>query len=316
MVRPLTDVSGLCWRHEPRLKIFRADLRCKDGLAQAVAGVDAVLHTAAAKEGDLYTQLAGTVVGTENLLEAMSQAGVERIVAVSSLSVYCYRRLRVFSVLDESSPVETDSAARDEYCRVKLLQENLVREHAHGHKCSWTILRPGVIYGKDNLWTARLGVRLNPRVWILIGLWSRLPLTYVENCAEATVLAAENEKAVGQTLNIIDNDLPTQIGFAWELRRRLNQRPRLILLPRTVVEIVARLAQTGNFVFFRGDAKLPSVLIPARLSARCKPLRYSNLRIRQVLGWVPRFSRSEALNRSFNDDVSSEGIPQILAATR
>ncbi len=74
--------------------IVQADLRSRRGLTEAVTGHDAVLHLAAAKSGDLYAQYAGTVVATENLLAAMTEAGVRRIVLVSSLSVYDYLKLR------------------------------------------------------------------------------------------------------------------------------------------------------------------------------------------------------------------------------
>ena len=46
------------------------------------------------------------------------------------------------------------------------------------------------------------------------------------------------------------------------------------------------------------QAKIPGLFVPARLHARCKPLRYSNQRIKQVLGWTPRYSLIEALERS------------------
>ena len=62
------------------------------------------------------------------------------------------------------------------------------------------ILRPGVIYGRDNLWTARLGIGgQGKRLWLRTGAWARLPLTYVENCADAIVTAAERAgRGVGQ----------------------------------------------------------------------------------------------------------------------
>ena len=59
---------------------MRADLRSRNGLIDAVRGVDCVLHLAASKSGDIYAQLGGTVVATENLLWAMEQAGVKSIV--------------------------------------------------------------------------------------------------------------------------------------------------------------------------------------------------------------------------------------------
>src|SRR3954470_23119197 len=165
MVRSPGDASRHGWDREPNVEVVTADLRRRKGLADAVTGVDAVLHLAAAKSGDLYAQYAGTVVATENLLAAMTEAGVRRIGVVSSFSVYDYMKMRSFSVLDESSPVERDAFDRDEYAHTKLVQKRLVRTHATEHGWDFTVLRPGVIYGRDNLWTARLGVN-GGRVWI------------------------------------------------------------------------------------------------------------------------------------------------------
>jgi nucleoside-diphosphate-sugar epimerase len=91
MVRSTGDAAKHGW--DDRVTPVQADLRRRRGLTEAVAGVDAVLHLAASKAGDMYAQYAGTVVATENLLSAMDEAGVRRIVAISSFSVYDYRKI-------------------------------------------------------------------------------------------------------------------------------------------------------------------------------------------------------------------------------
>src|SRR6185437_1194088 len=109
VLRSAADAGKLGWANHPDLETVRVDLRSRRGLVDAVAGVDAVLHLAAAKSGDMYAQYAGTVVATENLLAAMDEAGVQHIVSVSSLSVYNYLKIPSFSVLTEDSVLETDA---------------------------------------------------------------------------------------------------------------------------------------------------------------------------------------------------------------
>src|SRR5207244_538049 len=118
------------WDTDPRIELAVADLRSRSGTAEAVAGVDAVLHLAAAKSGDVYAQYGGTVVATENLLWAMDRAKVRHVVHVSSFSVYDWMRMRGGAVVDESAPVEKDAFDRDAYAHTKLVQERLVREYA------------------------------------------------------------------------------------------------------------------------------------------------------------------------------------------
>src|SRR5579864_122924 len=130
LVRPNTDVTKLAWYARDRVEVARADLRSRQGLVEIVRGIDCVIHLAAAKSGDIYAQYAGTVVATENLLSAMNEVAMHRMVAISSLSVYDYLNLRSFSRLDEDSPLETTAFDRDEYAHTKLIQERLIREHA------------------------------------------------------------------------------------------------------------------------------------------------------------------------------------------
>ena len=76
-------------------------------------------------------------------------------------------------------------------------------------------------------------------------------------------------------------------------------KPGVVPLPWTVARLIAALAWLTNRVVFGGRAKLPGLLIPARLHARFKPLRYSNARIRSVLEWTPRYTLEEALDRCY-----------------
>jgi len=295
MVRPASGVPA-AWADHAGVEIVRADLRSRRGLADVLKGADTVLHLAAAKSGDLYAQLAGTVVATENLLAAMTEAEIPRIVHVSTFSVYDYRSIR--GTLDESSPLEPHPDDRDDYAKTKLLQERMVRKHCEANGIAFTVLRPGVVFGPGNEWTARLGFTFGKN-WFLTGLWARLPLTYVDNCAEALVLAAEVPEAVGETFNVVDDEHPGQRAYAKELQRHTRPRPRLVPIPWTVMRGLAGLATLWNKVFFRGRGKVPGIFVPAKLLPRSKPLRYTNAKLRRVLGWEPKIGWREGLARCF-----------------
>src|SRR5215213_7234264 len=133
MVRSVKDAARNGWVGRPHIEWVQADLRSRRGLVDAVKGCDAVLHLAASKSGDIYAQYAGTVVATENLLTAMTEAGVGRIVAISSMAVYDYLHMQSGWVVDEESPLDVECVDRDEYAQTKLVQENLVREQAAKH---------------------------------------------------------------------------------------------------------------------------------------------------------------------------------------
>ncbi len=298
LVRPASVIDDLAALRHPAIEQVRIDLRSPVGLDEALGGVDAVLHLAASKAGDIYTQYAGTVVATENLLAAMARSRVTKIIAISSFAVYDYIRLRSWSTITEDSPLARTFPARDEYSHTKLVQENLIRNAAAAHGWDFAILRPGAIIGPDNLWTARLGLSASPKRWLRIGWFSLVPVSYVENCAEAVLLAAEKSGPMALTLNVFDDRCPTQARYCGEVLRRTQPRPRSLVIPWTAARVLARLAAITNRVAFGGRAKLPSILIPARLHARFKPLRYSNRRLHEALGWSQRYSLAESLDRS------------------
>jgi len=315
MLRGGAKDNQLPWINHPNVQIVRADLRARRGLVDAVKGVDAVLHLAAAKSGDLYAQYAGTVVAAENLLTAMGEAAVRNIVLVSSFSVYAYQKIRGFSVLDEDSPIEANAFERDEYAHTKLVQERLVREHASRNNWNLVILRPGVIYGRDNLYTARLGMQAG-KLLLRMGAMARLPLTYVENCAQAIVMAAENPSASGQTLNVVDDEMPSQRRYCLLIRPYLSPRPTIVPIPLLVMRSLAGLAAMTNKLLLGGRAKIPGILVPAKLEARCRPLRFSNAKIKRVLGWTPTYGLMEALQRSTSEEkpAPASGLASAAAS--
>ncbi|HBB31982.1 MAG TPA: epimerase [Cyanobacteria bacterium UBA8803] len=298
VVRPSGDFKRLPWHEHPAAELVRIDLRRQQSLADAVRGVDAVIHLAATKAGDFYTQFAGTVIATENLLKAMVEANVLRLVAISTFSVYEYLKTPSGTLITEDSPLESNPLPRDEYAQTKLIQEEIVREFEQKYGAQVTIIRPGMVYGRDNLWNACLGAELTGNLWLRIGARAQMPLTYVENCADAIVIAAERNEAIGQTLNIVDDDLPTQSVYAQKLAERLDSLPRTIPVNWTLMRSIAGMFWAYNQRVLKGRAKLPGIVVPARLHARFKPLHYTNARAKQVLDWQPRYSLDTALERS------------------
>jgi nucleoside-diphosphate-sugar epimerase len=238
------------------------------------------------------------VIGTENLLAALFERGVLRLVHISSFSLYDYRAIPDGSPLDESSPVEQRPLERDEYLQTKLIQESMVRRFASDHGAEVTILRPGAIYGPGKLWNAGRALRLAGPVWLSIGPKSIQKLTYVENCAEAIVLAAEHDEAIGKTLNIVDDDLPTQAEYESAMRRAgFDDLGRTVGVPIALVRFVANSIEAVNRWGFGGRAKMPAFLVPAKMESQYRPLRYPNDAAKRVLGWRPRHSLDDALRR-------------------
>jgi nucleoside-diphosphate-sugar epimerase len=320
VVRPAGNEQKLLWHNHPSVQLVRADLRQRRGLAEALQGVDVVIHLAAAKAGDFYTQFAGTVMATENLLAAMTEANVSRLVAISTFSVYEYLHTPSGRVIDEDSELERNPLQRDEYAQTKLIQEELFREFERNQGGQVTIVRPGMVYGRDNLWNACLGAEIGENSWLLIGSHAHMPLTYVENCADAIIAAAQQDEAIGKTINIVDDDLPKQSVYARKLIEHMPEPPRTVSISWTIMRLIAGILWLYNKVFLRGKAKFPGIVVPAKLHARFKPLRYTNKRAKQILNWTPKYSLDTAIERSCSNveliDTSYQTSPALIGAEK
>ncbi len=304
LVRPSSSAAALAPAEASgNLELVRADLSRSAPLVEGLRGCDAVIHLAAVKGGDFFSRFAGTVIGTENLLQAATEAGVARLVAISTFSVYDFGARPAKTLLDESFPVIDDPVGRDEYAETKLYQDELYWRFAEADGHSMVMLRPGMIYGPDQLWHALLGGEFGP-VELKIGFKGRPPITYVENTAEAIVLAAETlidpstaARVDGEIINIVDDDLPTQRDYAAKLDGR-TATPSAVPVPFPVMRAAAATMAAVNRQFFDGRAKLPSLALPDQVDARFKPFRYSNDKAKRLLGWRPRFDLDEAIDRS------------------
>src|SRR3954469_18937124 len=186
MVRPATHVEALGWPSS--IEVFKADLRTSRELVRALEGVDVLLHLAAVVSGGKDAQFAGTVAGTERLLDAMTASTCRRLVLCSSFSVYDYGSTS--RILDESVALHKvpDVYTRDGYTVAKWWQERVTRRFAEKHGWDLTILRPGFIWGRDHGYLAALGQQFG-RHHLVIGPLTRMPLTHVENCADVFAVA-------------------------------------------------------------------------------------------------------------------------------
>ncbi|NJL48525.1 MAG: NAD(P)-dependent oxidoreductase [Leptolyngbyaceae cyanobacterium SM2_5_2] len=301
VVRPGRTIGSLPWSSHPALEVFEADLAKPDSLATMLLGIDCVIHLAASKSGNFDDAYQGTVVTTNHLLSAMEQARVWRLVCVSSFSVYDYSHLDNHSVLDETCPLETRPEQRDAYAQTKLLQEEAVRQFSALPEAAITILRPGMIYGQEALWNACQGAGVGP-LWLLIGPNGHMPLTYVENCADAILQSVETNEAIDTILNIVDDPLPNRRQYTQALIKHGHDTPTIVPITWSFCRGIAQMASLMNLWLFLGRVKLPGLLNPVRLDARFKPFTYSNSQAKKTLDWQPAYTWQDAIARCLSEE--------------
>ena len=293
LIRPASTEPAE-WRD--KVEIFRGDLRVHENLVSAFAGVDSVIHAAAATSGNEDIQFASTVVGTERFLEAMARSSVKRIVHVSSLAVYDWGSVK--GSMDEATALENDIYGMGPYTIAKVWQERVVLSYAAAHGWELTIMRPGFIWGPGRAAIAGMGRHFG-RIYLLFGPSTRLPLSYVVNCADCLVAAVECPLAIGENFNVVDGDDIRVWRYAREYAKRTKQRGLFLPIPYRVGVGIAKLASLISRAVFGKKGKLPSLLVPRRFESQFKPIRFSNQKVRQVLKWSPPLDFEECLNSTY-----------------
>jgi nucleoside-diphosphate-sugar epimerase len=300
-VRPSSDLGLLdsIMRNRPdetRIEIVKGNLLSREDCEAACRGVKGIFHVAAGiGEKSFPDAYLNSVVATRNLLEAsLNCAQLQRFVLVSSFTVYTNRQKR--RLLDESCPVDQEPELRGEaYCFAKVRQEQIVAEYGEKHGVPYVIIRPGSVYGPRNAeFTGRVGIDTFG-FFLHLGGSNTIPFTYVDNCADAVVLAGLIRGVDRDVFNVVDDDLPSSRTFLRQYKAGV-RRFRSIYLPQPVSYALCYLWERYSRW---SHGQLPPVFNRSRWHADWKRTRYSNQKLKVKLGWAPHVSTQEGFRRYF-----------------
>jgi nucleoside-diphosphate-sugar epimerase len=275
------------------VEIIAGDLLSRDDCRRAADGVSVVYHLAAGMEKSFAGAFMNSALATRNLLDACLASGcLKRFVNVSSFAVYSNLALPRGAMLDESCPLEDSPQERhDAYCFGKLKQEEMVRQYGREHRLPYVILRPGAVFGPGKkALSGRVGIDTFG-FFIHLGGHNQLPLTFVDNCAEAIVLGGLVPGVDGEVFNVVDDDRLTSAEFLAAYQRRTGKS---FSLPVPFV-IANRLCGWWEDFSKRRHGQLPPVFNRRRAAAEWKGNRYSNRKLHERLGWKPRVNMDGAL---------------------
>jgi dihydroflavonol-4-reductase len=218
-------------------EIAEGDLSSCSALASAMEGCDAVFHVAAiyrngvprAKRDELY---AANVTGTENVIDAAVDAGVARVVYVSSNVAFGDTR---GEVVDETyEPPEGRYVSL--YHETKALAHGAARERiAHGAPV--VIVQPGGIYGRGDHTQIggflERGVR-GKRVVLPFGSVG-LNWVFVDDVVEGILLAHDRGR-VGESY-VLGGEIATLRGAVEKAFAAGGRRPRIVPVPTWAVRL-------------------------------------------------------------------------------
>jgi UDP-glucose 4-epimerase len=192
-------IEHLDWaRARGEVQVIKADLRDRAAIREALDGVDYVFHQAAAWlrlcQEDPRLSIDVNIAGTFNLLEACVEAGVKKVIAASSSSVYGEG---VYLPTDENHPFNNDLF----YGASKIANEQYYRAFYKKYGLNFVAFRYLNVYGPRQSYEAaymdvimhflnRIDANLPP---IVRGDGSAtVDLVYVEDVARANLLALKS----------------------------------------------------------------------------------------------------------------------------
>lgn len=280
------------------VRLVRAELDDPAALRAAVRGARVVLHLATGG-GDTWEAVERSMVhGTLALAQAAQEAGVERLVFVSSTAALYLGADAGPSVSDATGP-DPRPEARAPYARGKVLAEReLLRLHASAG-LPVTIVRPAVVVGEGSPFQhSGIGLWVRDNHCVGWGLGRRpVPLVHVDDVADALVelVLRPGRDLDGRALNLASRSRLTAPEIVAQLAeatgRDLSFHPRPLWL--------SQLLELGKWVVKRvggrRDAAFPSYRdLKSRELApelRCETAR-------DVLAWRPCDDGREILRRA------------------
>lgn len=260
----------------------RCDLLNPKGLVETLRDCDLVIHLAADMHGSSMYE--NTILSTKHLLSAMDEAGVSRIVLCSSISVFDYSSSSPHQTIDETTPVCMNDDYLGVYAKMKRDQERLINEWT-GQQKRALILRLGLVYSDEEISAAHLGFA-KANFAIISNHQGQVPVVHLNSVASAFNAACLYEFAEqSKTVNIIDDNLPSQVDYV----RRLKQLGKYRFGLNVSWKVFSYLTGIIRKIFtVSGLAnKIPDAFQKNSSSGRAAPLAFSNISAKELLNWNP-----------------------------
>ncbi len=235
----LRKTSDPVWLKGLPVELVYGDLFDKDVLRRAVEDVQYIYHSAGltkAKTEEEYFR--ANTVGTKNLLDALRECnpGIRRFVLLSSQTAAGPSPTK--DPINEDVPPHPITT----YGRSKLAAEDECHAAANTIKC--TIIRPPVVYGPREKDVLEFFRTVNRGLQPMAGLHQKyVSMIHVADLNRGTVLAAESEKAVGQTYFITSKDIYGWRELGEITRRALGRRVFRVRVPALGIYAIAAVAE-------------------------------------------------------------------------
>lgn len=279
---------------EGSVREIRGDIRDEAAARELVDGARILVHAAAALpiRGSREEIRSVNVDGTLTLLSAAVEAGVRRVVFVSSTAVYG---------VPDKHPIEEDDplVGVGHYGESKIEAEDVCRAFMRrGLDC--VIVRPKTFIGPERLGVFEIlfdWIREGRRIYTLGAGSNRYQLLAVEDLVGAIVLSGSKRAAAGETLNIGAKEFGTVRSDLQALIDHAGSSSRLTPVPVRPAEIALRALELARV----------SPLVEWHYKTAHRDSFVDISKAERILGWKPHLSNAQALIETYDWYIDHRG---------
>jgi nucleoside-diphosphate-sugar epimerase len=217
------------------------DLRDRQSVERAMGGVNVVYHVAALFRPENLSRREMwevNVQGTQYMLDAAVQAGVERFVHCSTVGVHG----------DVQHPPANERAPYrpgDYYQASKTDAEKLVLEYGARGQLPIVVFRPGGIYGPRDLRFLKLFKAIKRRRFVMLGSGKVLyQLIYIDDLINGIVLCGTEAHALGNVYILTGQEAVSLNHLAQTIADVLAVAPPRLHFPVTPVYVAGMICET------------------------------------------------------------------------
>jgi nucleoside-diphosphate-sugar epimerase len=272
---------------------LRGDVRDPAATRRLAAEADVLVHAAAALpiRGSRAEIRSVNVDGTATLLAAALDAGVRRVVHISTTAVYG---------IPDTHPIGEDAplVGVGHYGRSKIEAEELCDAFAR-RGLEVVALRPKTFIGPERLGVFEIlfdWVREGRRIYVLGNGQNRYQLLAVDDLVEAIVLAA-TAAAAGEALNVGAEQFGAVRSDLEQLIAHAGSPSRVTPVPARPAELALRALELARL----------SPLAEWHYKTAHRDSYVDIVKAKRLLGWQPRFSNADALAQTYDWYLANRG---------
>lgn len=269
-------------------KIVVGELSAEQDWSAALRDCDVVIHLAACVNCEqsspsqaMMRYQQENVDATTNLAEQAIKAGVQRFIFLSTVKVN-----GEFSENEQPFTETMLTNPQDDYAKSKCLAEQALLKVAENVSMDVVIIRPPLVYGAEVKGNFSALINLVKKEWPLPfgGINNKRSLLSVNNLIEFIVMCLDKKNSVSaanQVFLLADASPVSTCQLAKIIAKIENKKIRLFSVPQFLIKL---------FCFLIGKASFSDRLL--------KNLEVSSLKATRLIGWKPKFSIEEQLDKS------------------